>query len=58
MLNVRIACALLALTIALYSATVVVAVKINLVVAVLCIAVVAALLNTLWNTAARRRPEP
>ena len=56
MLKLKFACALLALIVALYSATAVVAVKLNLAVAVFCIAVVVALLNTLWDASVRNKP--
>lgn len=56
MLKLKLTCALLALIIALYSATAVVAVKLNLAVAVFCIAVIVALLNTLWDTNMRGQP--
>jgi hypothetical protein len=51
MLKIKLACALLALIIALYSATAVVAVKINLAVALLCIAIVVALISLLMRAA-------
>lgn len=54
MQNLRIACALLALIVALYSATLVVVVKINLAVALACITVVIALLTTLIGAVGRR----
>jgi hypothetical protein len=56
MLKLKLACALLARIISLYSATAVVAVKLNLAVAVLCITIVVALLNTLWDTNAHGQP--
>lgn len=49
MLRLKFACALLALIIALYSATAIVAVKINLAVALACITMVVALISLLMR---------
>lgn len=53
MLKLKLACALLALIVALYSATAVVAVKINLAVALLCITMVVTLISLLMRAAGR-----
>jgi hypothetical protein len=50
MLKLKFACTLLALIIALYSATAIVAVKINLAVALACITMVVALISLLMRT--------
>lgn len=51
MSKLKLACALLALIIALWSATAVVAVKINLAVALACITMVVALISSLMHAA-------
>jgi hypothetical protein len=56
MSKLKLACALLALIIALWSATAIIAVEINLAVAVICIAIAIALLNKLCGVNARRGP--
>lgn len=53
MSKLKLACALLALIIALWSATAVIAVKINLAVALLCITMVVALISLLMHAAGR-----
>lgn len=50
MVKLKIACALLAVIIALYSATLLIIVKINFAVAVVCVAIMAALIANLTNT--------
>lgn len=50
MVKLKIACALLAVIIALYSATLLIIVKINFAVAVVCVAIMAALIANLTST--------
>jgi uncharacterized protein (DUF697 family) len=50
MVKLKIACALLAFIIALYSATLLIIVKINFAVAVVCVAIMAALIANLTST--------
>lgn len=50
MVKLKIACALLAVIIALYSATLLIIVKINFAVAVVCVAIIAASIANLTST--------
>jgi uncharacterized protein (DUF697 family) len=50
MVKLKIACALLAFIIALYSATLLIIVKINFAIAVVCVAIMAALIANLTST--------
>lgn len=50
MVKLKIACALLAVIIALYSATLLIIVKINVAIAVVCVAIMAALIANLTST--------
>jgi hypothetical protein len=56
MSKLKLVCALLALIIAFWPATAVIAIKINLAVAVFCLAIAIMLLNMLWDTSVRHRP--
>lgn len=55
MLKLKIACALLAVVIALYSATLLIIVKINFAVAVACLAMMAALIADVTSTYGSQR---